>query len=81
LLDPAFLAIDLQSAQTRKIHHPPGVPGLRRRDTEVIPPRRAIKCGVNFSTRVHVEKINATLLGGGLEGEEIKMVESPPLSR
>ena len=25
-------------------------------------------------------KINATLLGGGLEGEEIKIMESPPLS-
>jgi hypothetical protein len=27
-----------------------------------------------------VAKINATLLGGGLEGEEIKIVKSPPLS-
>jgi len=33
---------------------------------------KKIKCGVNFSTRVHVEKINATLLGGGFEREEIQ---------
>jgi hypothetical protein len=49
---------------------------LRHEDTEPPAPRKEkkekYKCGVNFSTRVHVEKINATLLGGGFEREEIQ---------